>query len=185
MSAELPAGDSVVLLVDWQERLCAAMPPDVLAANQRKAEILLDGARAAGVPVLASEQYPQGLGPTVASLRERLDAERPAIEKRDFSCADVPEFVFALAALGRRSVVLAGMESHICVFQTARGLRRLGYEVAVATDAVVSRRKADFRAALGLYDACGAVPTSVEAVLFDWVRRAEGDVFKAVSRLVR
>ena len=106
-------------------------------------------------------------------------------EKRDFACTDVPEFLEQLTASGRTHVVLIGMEAHVCVYQTARGLLEEGFVVHVPTDAVVSRSKRDYLAAVGLYQQMGAVTTSVETVVFDWVKRAEGDLFKTVSRLVR
>ncbi len=181
----LTPDNSVVVLIDWQERLVAAMPQDVHAAHLDKARILVEGARAAGVPVLVTEQYPKGLGDTLPVLRETLGDGVTAIEKRDFSCTDVEAFKTALEATGADHCILVGMESHVCVYQTARGLLEAGYAVHIARDAVVSRSKRDFETALGLYEQLGAVTTSVETVLFDWVRRAEGDAFKAISRLVR
>ncbi len=181
----LTPDNSVVVLIDWQERLAAVMPDDVHADQLRKACILVEGANAAGVPVLVTEQYPKGLGPTVPELREAFGDLAAPVEKRDFACTDVPEFADQLERTGRSHVILAGMESHICVFQTARGLVEEGYVVHVARDAVVSRSKRDYKAALGLYEQLGAVTTSVETVVFDWVRRAQGDVFKTISKLVR
>jgi nicotinamidase-related amidase len=176
--------NSAVVVVDWQVRLAAVMEPETHSYNLSQACILVEAALAAGVPTLVTEQYPKGLGPTVPELLERLPSAAP-IEKRDFSCCDVPEFLEALKRTGRSHVVLAGMEAHICVFQTARALLAEGYVVHVPRDAVISRRSADFKAALGLYAQLGAVTTSVETIAFDWVRRAEGPLFKAVSRLVR
>ncbi len=181
----LTPDNSVVVLIDWQERLVGVMPEDVHADHLRKACILVAGARAAGVPILVTEQYPKGLGHTVPDLQAALGDAAAPIEKRDFACSDVAEFADQLERTGRSHVILAGMESHICVFQTARGLTSEGYVVHVARDAVVSRSKRDYKAALGLYDHLGCVTTSVETVVFDWVRRAEGDTFKAISRLVR
>jgi nicotinamidase-related amidase len=182
---ELFPDQSVVVIVDWQEKLAAVMPPELREHNLRKACILVQGARAAGVPILLTEQYPKGLGHTVPELREALgDAQKP-IEKRDFAATALGTFKDALQATGRSHVVLAGMESHICVYQTARGLLDEGYVVHVAMDAVLSRAKADWRAAMALCAQCGCVTTSVEAVLFDWAKKGEGPLFKEVSRLVR
>ena len=184
-SLSLVPSQSVVVVIDWQERLAAAMKPKRHEKNLHKAEILVAGAIAAGVPVLATEQYPKGLGPTVPTLAALLEGVTTPIEKRDFACTDVPEFVDALEATRATHVVLSGMEAHVCVYQSARGLLDLGYHVHVAMDAVLSRRKFDFEVAGGLYAELGVHATSVEVVLFDWVRRAEGEVFKAISRLVR
>ncbi len=192
MTLALTPADSLVLLIDWQERLVGAMPAEVESAHRSKAEILLRAAAAAGVPVVVTEQYPRGLGPTVESLRDAIAAVEqasgapvPVIAKRDFAATDVDEVNVALDASGRSQIVVLGMEAHICVWQTVRALAERGHAVHVPRDAVVSRRTADYRAALSLYLNAGAVVTSVEAVAFDWVRRAEGDVFKAISRLVR
>ncbi|MEE2830078.1 MAG: isochorismatase family protein [Myxococcota bacterium] len=180
----LTCENSVVLLVVWQERLVATMDPELHDRNLAKALILLSSAAAAEVPVLVTEQYPQGLGPTHQTLREAVPNFEP-MAKRDFSCCAVEAFAAALEATGRSHVVLVGMEAHICIYQTARDLVAEGYVVHIPTDAVLSRGKADFRAALGLYDRLGAIPTSVETVVFDWVGRAQGPFFKTVSGLVR
>lgn len=174
---------AVVVLIDWQERLVAAMPEGRRDHAARKAETLLDGAQALGLPVLSTEQYPQGLGSTIASLRGRLSA--PPIEKRVFSCVRVPAFVDALRATGRDQVLLIGMEAHICVYQSARGLRDLGLDVGVIADAVLSRSDADRDVGLGLCAAAGALVHTVESALFDALGAGEGPAFKTISRLVR
>lgn len=177
--------NTVVVVIDWQERLVAAMPPDIEQENLARAVVLVRGARAAGIPILASEQYPRGLGRTVPPLLEALGDDFAFIEKRDFSCADVPAFMDALRETGRANVVVVGMEAHVCVLQTVRGLTEAGFAVHVPLDGVVSRFTRDFRAAVARYTQLGVTVTSVETVLFDVVRRGEGDLFKTVSRLVR
>jgi len=181
---ELTTSNSVLVLVDWQERLSSAMHADLHERNLGKACTLAASAVAADIPVLITEQYPRGLGPTLGALRELLPSVAP-IEKRDFDCSSVQDFREAIEALGRTHVVLAGMEAHICIFQTARGLLSRGYVVHIPRDAVLSRNRADFLAALALYERCGAVTTSSETVVFDWVKRGEGPLFKTVSKLVR
>jgi nicotinamidase-related amidase len=192
MTLSLTPANSLVLLIDWQDRLVGAMPPAIEASHRAKAEVLLRSAAAAGVPVVVTEQYPKGLGHTVESLRDAIRAVEeasgqpvPVIEKRDFAATDVDEVNDLIEASGRTHIVVVGMESHICVWQTVRALTERGLSVHVPRDAVISRRTNDYEAALSLYLNTGAVVTSVEAVAFDWVRRAEGDVFKAISRLVR
>ncbi len=192
MNLALTPANSLVLLIDWQERLVPAMSSELEPHRRRHAEILLRAAAAAGVPVLVTEQYPKGLGHTVPELRAALDAVEeasgapvPLIAKRDFAATDVDEVVAKLRESGAENVVVVGMEAHICVWQTVRALTEMGFSVHVPRDAVISRRTHDYEAALSLYLNAGAVVTSVEAVAFDWVRRAEGELFKAVSRLVR
>jgi nicotinamidase-related amidase len=178
-----------VLVIDWQEKLAAAMDPEVYPRHLKNALALVQGAALFRVPVVATEQYPQGLGPTVAPLREALAAEgvaAPVIAKKDFSAWAVPEVRAQVqAAAGRTKWIVLGMESHVCVFQTVRDLKEAGFTVFVPRDAVVSRTRDNWKVGVKLCEAVGATATSTEAVLFDWVGRAEGDAFKAVSRLVR
>ncbi len=181
---DLQPDNTALVFIDWQDRLASVMAPEIHAYNLGKACVLAEAGAAAGVPTLVTEQYPKGLGHTVEPLRERIP-DLVAIEKRDFSCFDVPAFAEALKQTQRSHVVLAGMEAHICVYQTARALIANGYVVHIPRDAVISRNSPDYKAALGLYAQLGAFVTSTETVVFDWVRRAEGPLFKTVSGLVR
>lgn len=177
---------SVLVVVDVQERLAPAMAPEAMAEVTRALGILLEAARALSVPVLATEQYPRGLGPTVGPVRERLEGlgVRP-IEKSSFSAMGEPAFVEALGALGRRHVVVAGIEAHVCVALTVRDLAAAGREVLVPFDAVASRRDDHRRAGLGLCERAGALVTTSETLVFDWLGRAGSDEFRALSKLVR
>ncbi len=181
----LSPSNSLVLLVDWQERLASAMPEGVEARNRAAAGVLLQGACELEVPILVSEQYPAGLGSTLPDLLEVLPNGTQRYPKKVFSAAQVPGLQESLAQSGRSHVVVVGMEAHICVYQTVRGLREEGYSVHVPLNAVVSRYKHDYMAAVGLFRQLGAVTTSVETVLFDWLRHAQGDSFKVISRLIR
>jgi nicotinamidase-related amidase len=187
MTRPLPASTALVV-IDIQEKLVLAMRDESAVVGAGK---LIDGARALGLRVLVTEQYPKGLGSTVPTLREKLDAfsDKPRVcEKLDFDATDDAAIAVALDAWkaeGVRTIVLAGMEAHICVAQTARGLVARGFEVLVAADATSSRAAHNERIAEGLWSASGAAVTSVEAVLFDLVRRASGDAFKAISKIVR
>ena len=181
----LSPNNSVVVLVDWQERLVSAMPEEIERGNRAAMRTLLQAAVEVEVPIVVSEQYPAGLGPTVSDLLEILPQGTARHDKKEFSAAQVPGFQDELAQTGRSHVFVAGMEAHICVYQTVRALREEGYSVHVPLNAVVSRYKHDYMAAVGLYRHLGAATTSVETVLFDWLRRAEGDSFKVISRLIR
>jgi len=177
--------NSIIALIDWQERLAAAMPADIHARNLDRMAILLQAARLLEIPVVVTEQYPKGLGPTVPQLREHLDPEEEPVEKLQFSATRVPGFAGALATSGRSHVIVTGMEAHVCVYQTVRSLAEDEYAVHVPLDAVLSRHREDYMAAVGLYRQLGAVTTSVETVVFDWLRRAGTESFKAISRLLR
>lgn len=184
---------SIVLVVDVQERLLAAMDPEdaarVVAATTR----LVRGAAIVGARVMYTEQYPAGLGPTESTVRGALEAAgAERFEKVEFDACSRPAVRDRLSALapGLESAILAGMEAHICVLQTARALAagdatRSRLATHVAMDAVTSRSRENVRLAEGLFVRAGALPSSVETVLFDWVAVGAGEKFKAISKLVR
>jgi nicotinamidase-related amidase len=177
---------SVLLVVDVQERLASAMPPPAVERLVASTLLLLEGARLLGVPVLASEQYPKGLGPTIPALGEKLRAMGVApVDKITFDACEEPRIARQLASLSARSVVVAGMETHICVFQTARELARRGHQVHVVADAVASRREENRALGLSLCERAGALVMPAETVVFDWLGRAGTEQFKAISKLVR
>jgi nicotinamidase-related amidase len=148
--------------------------------------ILLETAKALGMKVLASEQYPKGLGPTVPALAERLrDLGVSPHAKTTFdACSDLP-IARALSDLDAKAVVVTGMEAHVCVFQTARELVKRGYATHVVADAVTSRREENRVLGLSLCERAGAVITPTETVAFDLLGEAGTDAFKLVSKLVR
>ncbi len=173
---------SCLLVIDVQERLLPAMAEGGnVVAN---AAVLIKAANRLGVPVLLSEQYPKGLGPTVAAL-SALVPEGPAVAKTEFSCAAAPGYLDRLRATGRDQLVLAGIEAHVCVLQTALQFRSLGYAVFVVADAVSSRKLESVGLALARMREAGAVPVTTEMVLFEWLGRAGTAEFKELSALIR
>jgi hypothetical protein len=144
--------------------------------------LLIDGARQMGVPVQATEQYPKGLGATVPELASRLP-ERP--DKVAFSCCAVPSVVEALERQARPKVVLAGIETHVCVQQTALDLLAQGFQVYIAADAVGSRYAIDHDYALRRMERAGAVLITSETAVFEWVGGAQHPNFKAISKLIQ
>ncbi len=175
-----------MLVVDVQERLASAMPKAAMTQLVANAALLLEAALLLGVSVAASEQYPKGLGPTVAPLAEKLRALGvEPIDKLTFDACGEPRVAQAVALHSPSAVVVVGMEAHVCVFQTARELVRLGYAVHVVGDAVASRRELHRVMGLSLCERAGAFVTPAETVVFDWLRRAGTDEFRAVSRLLR
>lgn len=181
----LVPSDSLLLCVDVQERLCQAMPKDALARLVSQASVLLHGAKQLGVPVVVSEQYRRGLGPTVPQLAAVWPEGTPVLDKLEFSAWASPSLSQAIAASGRKQIVVFGMETHICVYQTVRDLASAGYAVHVPQDAVCSRDPDNARAGLALAERAGGVVTTTETVLFDWLFRAGTPAFKAVSALVK
>ncbi|WP_369384883.1 isochorismatase family protein [Methylobacillus glycogenes] len=174
---------SQLVIIDVQEKLAAAMQAEPLAQLVRNCGILLQAAALLEIPRLYTEQYPKGLGSTVAELTPWLQAA-PRIEKTAFSCAEVPAFRSHLTS-DRPQLILAGMEAHICVLQTAIGLQQLGHQVIVAEDAVLSRKPKHKRNALARLQHAGIMVSNTESIVFEWLGRAEGDAFKAISRLIR
>lgn len=192
----LTPANSVLIVMDMQERLVSAMPDEVRSASVDNVIRLVQGARILGVPLIVTEQYPAGLGATIEPVNQAL-AEFPVapmrIAKVDFNaCAD-PRFLDALDAAwpaaardstARRSIVLCGMDTHICVYQTARALAA-NYDVHVPFDATCSRRQDDSRVALRLLERSGVAVTTTETVLFELLGRAGSPEFKTISKLVR
>jgi isochorismate hydrolase len=173
------AGNSVLVIIDIQERLAAAMAPDTLQAVIRNTRILLQAAACLDVPVWATEQYPKGLGRTVAGVADMLPAGAVRVEKTCFSCAT------ALGTGGRAQTILAGMEAHVCVLQSALELRAAGREVFVVEDACCSRRRENHANAIDRVRSAGVVVTNTESVVFEWLRDARHEKFKAISALLR
>lgn len=167
-----------LVVIDLQDKLAGAMPEAPLSRTLRAADNLVFAARELGVPVIFTEQYPQGLGPTVA----QLGATDPFV-KLAFAATDEPGFDARLAP--GRTVVLCGMETHICVAHTGLGLLERGWRVVVVPDACCSRREADWRDGIALLRNAGATVLPSESLLFGWLGRAEGPLFKAVSRRIR
>lgn len=177
---------TLLLVVDVQEKLAAAMPDDARLTLVDNTGILLEVAKLLGVKVVASEQYPKGLGPTVPALAEKLSAlDVTPMPKLTFdACSDLA-IARAISDFAPRSVIVVGMESHICVFQTARELVKRGYATHVVADAVTSRREENRQLGISLSERAGAIITSTETVAFDLLGRAGTDAFKAVTRLIR
>jgi nicotinamidase-related amidase len=180
-------GRATLLVVDVQERLVVAMDPPGFAACERNILILVELARRLRLPIVQSEQVPSKLGPTVATIAAAIAASQPVhrLDKDTFAVTDHPEFPALFARVDRPQWIVVGLEAHICVFQTARGLRALGAEVFLPADATLARVPGNHRIGLELAARCGAVVTSTETVAFDALGRAGTDDFRAISRLVR
>ena len=175
-----------IAVIDVQERLAAAMPAERLAGVTKKIGVLLAAAERLGAVALATEQYAKGLGPTIEPLAGQLRALRaPVFEKMTFSAMDAPEFAKRIDEIVPAAVVVVGIETHVCVYQTVRDLAGRGIEVHVPTDAVLSRHDEDRTAGLALCDRAGAVITTTETIVFDWLARAGTDTFRAISPLLR
>jgi nicotinamidase-related amidase len=179
------ARNSVLLLVDLQERLVAAMPEGAREATLRNAAILAQAAGRLRIPTFVSEQYPKGLGATEACLKQQLGQQAARIEKTSFSCFEADGFLESLRGTNRKQVVLGGMEAHICVLQTAMGLQYAGFDVYVVEDATCSRNLDSRRIAMDRVRQAGIAVTNMESVVFEWLRDSRHPEFKAISALLR
>jgi nicotinamidase-related amidase len=181
----IPDPQEVVLVViDIQERLLAAMPEEVRPKILRNAGILVKAAREFGYTIILLEQYPQGLRHTVVEIKDLIPEIDP-IEKVAFNCCDVPAFTAALEEIGRRDVILCGMESHICILQTSFGLMKMGKRVFVSADAVCSRAKLNWQLSLDLMRQAGVLVASTEMLLFMLNNTAGTENFTKLSRMVK
>ncbi|MBA3453353.1 MAG: isochorismatase family protein [Deltaproteobacteria bacterium] len=189
---------AALLIVDIQERLAPAMPPDVAAQVIKNTAILVAAAARLGVPIIVSQQYPKGLGQTVPELVAALAAAETdhgaavyRFDKVEFSAAASEAFQ-ALppaekigAMMTREQWIVCGMETHVCVYQTVRDLAGPACAVHVVADAVASRTKANWRLGLELSREAGAMITSTEVCVFDLLEQAGTEEFKALSKLIK
>lgn len=169
---------SVLVLIDFQDRLF----PHV-CGHQRvlaRIDLLLFAAKLMQVPILLTEQYPKGLGKTIDEIKRALPEAQP-LEKIDFSCVPAPGFLETLSSFRRDQIVLAGIETHICVAQTALDLSSQGEKVFVIADATASRRPLDAQTALQRLERNGLTIITAESVVFEWLRRAGTEEFKALQ----
>lgn len=146
---------------------------------------LIEAAKIVGIPILATEQYPKGLGHLVPEVADVLPAGQPAIEKLSLSCWEEPKFAAALSEARRTQVLVCGIEAHACVNQTVHDLLDRGFQVHVPYDAISSRFEHDYRAGWDKMIASGAVPSTVEMACLEWVRSAAAPEFKAVQKLLK
>ena len=175
---------AALVLIDFQERLIAAMPAEVQQSVLRNAGILIKACLDMGCPIILLEQYPQGLRRTVPEIRS-LIPDIETIEKVAFNCCEVPAFMRTLQSLDRRDLILCGMESHICILQTSFGLLERDYRPFIPADAVCSRSKHNWRFSLDLMRQAGAVIGTTETLLFLMNNTAGSERFVRLSRLVR
>lgn len=174
--------DAVLAAIDFQTKLMPAM------ADREKLEEaavkLIKGLGVLKVPAIVTQQYTKGLGPTVSPIAEALGDYEP-IEKTTFSAMEEPDFVKALEQSGKKTVILIGIEAHICVQQTALQLMDRGYSVYVIQDCIASRKESDNLCSQQRMAAAGAVITTYESILYELLKGAKAEGFKAISAIVK
>ena len=182
VSGILDTGNSVLVVIDIQDRLFRVMhDKERLLQNVTK---LVRGVRALEIPVILTEQYPAGLGPTVPEIAQLLPDIKP-VEKVRFDCCDEERFRQELESLKRQQVLIAGIEAHICVYQTAMALLNRGYEVQVVVNCVASREVENKEVCLTRLNSAGVSLTTMEMALFELLKVGRGDKFKQISNIVK
>ncbi|SDY76200.1 hydrolase [Tindallia californiensis] len=174
--------NSTAVIIDMQEKLTPHVQHHKDLMERMK--ILIKGLKALGVPILVTEQYRKGLGPTIPEIQEVLE-EEVTVEKMAFSCCDDDEFQKALDKTGRTQVIVAGIEAHVCVLQTVIDLIEKGYQPIVVEDCLSSRKTMDKDIAMKRMAQEGARTVSCESILFELCRYAGTDTFKKISKLVK
>lgn len=174
--------NTILMIIDLQKRLVPYVRnADILVTQTR---ILMGAVRILGIPLLVTEQYPEGIGPTITELKSLL-GDTPVISKRTFSCCREPKVMTALNVLQRRQILICGIETHVCVFQTAADLIERGYQVQVAADAVSSRTEANQTLGLTRIQHAGGEITSVESAIFELLETSACPEFKQVLKLIK
>ena len=184
MSFQIEREKAVLVIVDVQEALVKAMDSGVVRNLIRNLQTLIAFAKEMGIPMVMTEQYPRGLGMTVHEIKQELPSLLP-IEKVSFSCGRVDAFNERLDRTGRRVILLTGMETHVCILQTAAHLIQKGFEVHVVADTVCSRRKLDWKIGLQWMEKKGAMISTTEIIAFQLLKEAGTEEFKRLSKLVK
>lgn len=179
----LDARQTALVVIDMQESFRLAIPDFTETAT--RIALVVQGAQLLGVPIIVTEQYPEGLGRTAAEIRAVWPASLEPIEKTAFSSCGARAFGTQLEQAATRQVLVCGIEAHICVNQTAHDLLAAGYQVQLLTDCITARTQANRQVGLQKMQASGALPSSTEMALFELMRDARHEQFKAVQKLIK
>lgn len=172
-----------LIIIDAQNSMMKVMEPEVKQKTVNNIKLLIASAQKLNIPLIVTEQYPKGLGKTVIEIQQALENYQP-IEKISFSCYGNEGFKSKLKQLNSvKGVILTGIETHVCVLQTALDLLAGGYKVYVVSDAACSRRKSDWETGLRLMEKAGAIITTTETLIFQLLIRADTEEFKSISKL--
>ncbi|WP_025209924.1 isochorismatase family protein [Hippea sp. KM1] len=175
--------NAVLVVIDMQEKLCKVMKN--LDRTTKNIRLLIEAANEFNMPIIYTEQYPKGLGETIEplkSLLEKYNAER--FDKMSFSALKIDEIAKRIEELGRKTVVLTGIESHICVLSTAVDLKAKGYNVVIAKDATTSREDEFYSTAMDFYNGYGISVVPAETLVFYWLEFAGTESFKKLQRII-
>ncbi|MGJ8662160.1 MAG: hydrolase [Marinicella sp.] len=174
--------NAALIVIDVQGRLAQLMPNKKRLFKQ--IEIMIEASKLLEIPIFWMEQYPQGLGATITEIKSLLEAQKP-YEKISFSSCGQEQFVNDIKASGRNELIITGIETHVCVYQTALDLLAEGFLVSVNQDAVSSRRKSNKLLGLHNMEKAGASITSTEMILFELMRTAQNPKLRQISSLLK
>ena len=174
----------ILVITDIQEKLINAMKKDIAEKVIKNTITLIELSKLFNIPIILTEQYPKGLGQTVEKIRKALFYYEP-IEKITFSSFLEPKFAESIQRLNRTKVIITGMETHVCVWQTSLDLLLNGYTVFVTKDAVCSRKKLDWKTGLELIKSAGGIITTTEILVFQILKKAGTEEFKKIIKLVK
>lgn len=174
--------NSLLLIIDVQEKLVNALDKQIVVT---RTATLAKAAKILGVPIIATQQYPQGLGETVSEVSQNFTPEVKIIDKTSFSAAKADGFLNVLKSFNKKQIVICGIETHVCVHQTAANLITEGFEVYVAKDACASRTKYEFKQGIERMQSNGAKISCLEIILFEWLRDAKNPNFKEIQALIK
>lgn len=182
MTNVLNAEDSLLLIVDIQEKLVSVLEKDVVV---KRAAMLVNAAKILEIPMIISEQYPKGLGETVVQVKQNLAENATVFQKMAFSLLKEEGFLEKLKSYNKKQIVVCGIETHVCVHQTVADLINEGFEVYVVKDACASRNKYEFKQGIERMQENGAKITCLEIVLFEWLKTSKHPQFKEIQALIK
>ena len=180
---ELDSGNTILIVMDIQERLFSVMP-ETRGEMVKNCKKLLKTAKVLDVPVIVTEQYPQGLGPTIKEISETLPDSTKMLSKVEFSCANNEQIANMIEKMDRKNIVICGLETHVCIYQSSRDLAKKGYSVYVPIDAVHSRKKIDWKTGVKMIEKMGAA-TTTETIIFDLLKTAERQEFREINKILK
>lgn len=180
----IKAEDTMALIIDYQEKLVPVIDNNEELINNSR--ILIEGLKVLGIPMIVTEQYKKGLGETVGKISEIFEEIKPpTFDKTSFSCGDDEDIIAAIKEQGKKNIIICGIEAHICVLQSVLDLSHMGYQTILISDCIGSRRALDKEVGIKRMAAEGAILSTYESILFELTRKAKGDTFKAISRLIK
>lgn len=173
--------NSLLLIIDIQEKLVKALDKNIIVTNSEK---LVTAANLLEIPVVITQQYPKGLGETIPQIKDNAQSAK-YFDKAAFSACEDEGFLDIIKSYGKKQIVICGIETHICVHQTAAALIREGFEVFVAKDVCASRRKYEFKQGIEIMQQNGAKISCLEIILFEWLKTSKNPMFKQVQALIK